>query len=353
MKRNHFLTFIALLFIIAQNSVPVGTAIAQTTGQDDKNAVTFEELYDEPYAVNKLFIGFQPLYAEVFATNTNAGFGGIAQYYHKDKFNIQAQMRMTYGSAFFDFNHQLAKNNSNVQNVPDMFRYFEIGGTYHIKDSEAAGKTKMTLYKSSYKGNKWASRVPLQTEVPAKVRKIYGARLGAIVWNSTTNLNGALKKQDLTNANLVNENGEGLPETITINNQQQQFNVFSNLQSAAIYLGGSITRIRNVAVSFDNYEGGLDDGILAFYFDILYAPLLDLEAIKYNDVQYSVSALKMNPLGFRIGMDGKFNRSLSWGYGGEIGYRPSIKGRSFYTMFRISLPMFGTNLENKVESFGK
>ncbi len=352
MKRNHFLTFIALFFILAQTSFPTGRAFAQAP-QDDKNAVTFEELYDEPYAVNKLFIGFSPLYAEVFATNTNAGFGAFAQYYHKDKFNIQAQMRMTYGSAFFDFNHQLAVNNSNVDNVPAMFRYFELGGTYHIKDSESTGKTKMTLYKNSYKGNKWASRVPLQTEVPAKVRKIYGGRLGALTWNSTVNVNGALRKQNLTSADLVNPNGEGLPATIVVNNKEQTFYIFSNINTAAIYLGGSLTRIRNVAVSFDNYEGGLDDGILTLYADILYAPYLQLDPIEYNSQKYSVSSLKLNSIGFRLGMDGKFNRSLSWGYGGEIGYRPSIKGRSFYTMFRITLPMFGTNLENKVESFGK
>lgn len=346
MKSIHFLTFVALLFVMTE-------VIAQAPAQDDKNAVTYEELYDEPYSVNKLFIGFQPLYAEVSATNTNAGFGAFAQYYHKTKFNIQAQMRMTYGSAFFDYNHQLAKNNSNVQNLPSLFRYFEIGGTYHIKDSEAASKTKMTLYKSSYKGNKWASRVPLQTEVNSKLRKIYGARLGAIVWNSTSNVNGALRKQDLTNADLTNESGEGLPSTVMVNGKEQQFYIFSNVNSAAIYAGASITRIRNVAVSFDNYEGGTDDGILNLYFDIMYAPYLELDAIQYQDVKYSVSKIKMNPLGFRLGMDGKFNRSLSWGYGGEIGYRPSIKGRSFYTMFRITLPMFGTNLQNKVESFAK
>jgi hypothetical protein len=211
----------------------------------------------------------------------------------------------------------------------------------------------MTLYKNSYKGNKWASRVPLQTEVPSKVRKIYGGRLGAIAWYSSTSLNGALHKQNLTNADLVNDSGEGLPLTYVSNGKTNTFNVFSNVNSAAVYLGGSITRIRNVAVAFDNYEGGLDDGILTFYFDILYAPLVKVENVQYNDVNYYVSALKMNPLGFRIGMDGKFNRTLSWGYGGEIGYRPSIKGRSFYTMFRIAMPMFGTNLENKVESFGK
>lgn len=346
MKRIHFLTSLALLF-------GVTAAFAQAADKDDKNAVTYEELYDEPYAVNKLFVGFQPLYAEVSPTNTNAGFGLLAHYYCRDKFNIQGQVRMTYGPQFFDFNRQLATNNSNVDNVPSQFHYFELGGTYHIKDAEATGKTKMTLYKASYKGNKWASRVPLQTEVSAKLRKIYGARLGTIVWNSTVGLNGALAKQNLTNAALVNASGEGLPLTHTVNNQPEVFNVFSNLQAANVYIGGSITRIRNVAVAFDNYEGGLDDGILNLYFDIIYAPMLDLEQVEYNNQKYSVTALKMNPIGFRLGMDGKFNRSLSWGYGGEVGYRPSIKGRSFYAMFRVSVPMFGTNLENKVESFGK
>lgn len=318
-----------------------------------QDAVTFEELYDEPYAINKLFIGFQPLYAEVSPTNTNAGFGILANYFYRDKFNIQAQTRMTYGSAFFDLARQSALDNSNVTITPQPFQYFELGGTYHIKDFEGSGKTKMTLYKSSYKGNKWASRVPLQTEIPSKVRKIYGARLGAIVWNSTTNLNGALVKQNLTNADIVNESGEGLPLTFNTNNRVQTFNVFSNMSSVAIYLGGSMTRIRNVAVSFDNFEGGLDDGILTLFADVIYAPMLELDAVEYNGDKYSVSALKMNPLGFRLGLDGKFNRSLSWGYGGELGYRPSLKGRSFFCMFRISLPMFGTNLENKVESFGK
>jgi hypothetical protein len=346
MKRIHFLTSLALFLAVT-------TVFGQAPAPDDKSAVTFEELYDEPYAVNKLFIGFQPLYAEASATNTNAGFGLLAQYYYRDKFNIQAQMRMTYGSAFFDFARQSALNNSHVDLTPQAFQYFELGGTYHIKDFESAGKTKMTLYKSSYKGNKWASRVPLQTEVPSKVRRIYGARLGTIVWNSTTFLNGALSKQNLTNADIVNESGEGLPLTYTVNNREQPFNIFSNIQSAAIYIGGSMTRIRNVAVSFDNYEGGLDDGILTLYADIIYAPMLKLDNVSYNNDQFSVSALKMNPIGFRIGLDGKFNRPLSWGYGGEIGYRPSIKGRSFFTMFRIALPMFGTNLENKVESFGK
>jgi hypothetical protein len=58
-------------------------------------------------------------------------------------------------------------------------------------------------------------------------------------------------------------------------------------------------------------------------------------------------------LGFRVGMDGRFNRTFSWAYGAEVGYRPSLEGRSFYAVFKISFPVFGTNLDYKVESFGK
>src|SRR6478609_134863 len=107
-------------------------------GQDrkDKTAVTYEELYDEPYSVNKLFVGFQPFYAELFATNTNAGFGAEASYYLKEKADFKAHFRKTYSSSFYDYNRELAHRNSNVDNKPEVFNYFELGGTYHFKDFE-------------------------------------------------------------------------------------------------------------------------------------------------------------------------------------------------------------------------
>ena len=64
------------------------TLCAQSKVANDKEAVTFEELYDEPYSINKLFIGFQPFYGELFATNINAGFGLEAHYFHKVNFDI-------------------------------------------------------------------------------------------------------------------------------------------------------------------------------------------------------------------------------------------------------------------------
>lgn len=320
----------------------------------DRTTVTYEELYDEPYSVNKLFIGFQPLYGEVFATNVNAGFGVEASYYYEDKADFKVHYRRPYSGSFYDLNRDLADKNATTDTKPQAFSYFEIGGTYHFKDVEETSKTKMVLYKSSYKGNKWAGRVPLTAEVPAKVRKIYGARLGAIMWSSTGDLNRIMEKQDLTYANLVTSEGVGIPSTFVDGfGRTQDVRVFSNLSSTGLYVGSSISWFRNVAVSFNNYEEAVDDSMLTLYFDILYSPSLSLDPVKYLGSEYAVDAIKTNALGFRLGIDGKFNRALSWSYGGELGYRPSFQGRGFFAMFKISFPVFGTNLDYKVETLGQ
>jgi hypothetical protein len=338
-----------------------GAVFAQAT--KEKTAVTFEELYDEPYSVNKLFIGFQPFYGELFATNVNAGFGAEASYYLKDKMDFKAHFRKTYSSSFFDLNRDLAlRNNSpGLKIQPEVFNYYELGATYHFKDAEEEGKTTMVLYKNTYKGNRWASRVPLHAEVPCKVRKIYGARLGAILWNSTTDLNRALQKQGLTNADLTNAESVGLPSTYTgANGLAQNFNVYGNIYATNIYAGASIAWFRNVAVSFDKYEEGVDDGMLTLFFDLQYAASLKMDPLYYSPdpatqpyEAYSTKSVKLSPFGFRAGIDGKFNRTLSWAYGGEVGLRPSVKGQTFYAMFKITFPVFGTSLDYKVESFGK
>jgi hypothetical protein len=344
----------------------------------DKTAVTYEEIYDEPYSVNKLFVQIQPLYGEMFVTNVNAGFGLEASYYHKDKLDLRAGFRKAYSRGFYDFARDLAYKNSVVDNRFQVFNYFEIGGTYHVKDFESSSKTKMFLYKNSYKGNKWAARVPLNAEVPCKVRKIYGVRLGGILWNSTVDLSRALEKQGLSNADLRDTEGNSLPATYTDEAQrEQQITPFSNLSSAGGYVGASMSWIKNVAVNFDKFEEGIDDLILTAYFDILVSPSISIDNIVYTDKDeyidaggvpnsspnvplqdrqtrtYSIDALRTKTFGFRAGIDGKFNRTWGWAYGGELGYRPSLEGRGFYALIKISFPVYGTNLDYKVESFGK
>jgi len=331
--------------------------------RSDQTAVTYEEIYDEPYAVNKLFIAMQPVYGELFVANVNAGFGLEAHYYLQDKADFRAQFRKTYSRKFFDFTRDLAMDNSVLDNRAQVYNYFELGGTYHIKDFESPSKTKMVLYRKSYRGNRWASRVPLNAEVPAKVRKIYGLRAGGIIWDSSTDLSRALKNQGLTNADLKDSEGNGLPLTHHDGTREEPLNAYTNIASRNVYLGGSMSWIRNVAVSFDNFEEGVDDLMFTAFVDIIYAPTLAVDDIVYTNNSagasvtgtrtYSVSPVKLQSFGARAGIDGRFNRTFSWSYGGEVGYRPSIAGRSFYALVKISFPVFGSNLDYKVESFGK
>lgn len=326
----------------------------------DKTAVTYEEIYDEPYSVNKLFVHLQPLYGEVFATNINAGFGLEANYYYQDKVDFKAHFRKTYSKSFYDYSRDLAAKTSDVDNRFEVFNYYEFGFTYHVKDFDESSKTKMFLYKNSYKGNKWAARVPLTAEVPCKVRKIYGARLGGIIWDSSTELNRVMENQGLSYADFRSSDGILLSDFTT------DANLFTNISSRGLYLGGSMTWIRNVAVSFDKFEAGVDDLILTTFVDLMFAPSLTLDNIVYTPTDpnsgtpllterrsYDVSAVNLKKFGFRAGIEGKFNRQFSWAYGGEIGYRPSIEGRTFYALLKISFPVFGSNLDYGVEAFGK
>jgi hypothetical protein len=357
MKTN-FLTCLAAFMAVS------ATLFAQE--RKDKTPVTFEEIYDEPYSVNKLFIGFQPLYGDLFVSNVNAGFGIEAMYYHQDKLDIKAQFRKTYSSKFFDMARDQGLSDGDVDNRMEVFRYMELGGTYHVKDFEQSSKTKMFLYKNSYKGNRWASRVPLFAEVPCKVRKIYGVRVGGIQWNSSTDLNRALEKQKLTNADIKSGETSLEPEGYNERGEWEPIDVFTNISSTSAYLGGSLSWIRNVAVNFDKFEEGVDDLMLTVYADIMFSPSIKLDDIVYTTrgadglpngpaatATYSLDAVKTKTFGFRLGVDGRFNRTLSWSYGGEVGMRPSIEGRQFFAMFKISFPVYGTNLDYKVESFGK
>lgn len=335
-----------LLFVAAWLA-STATLFAQ---QDAPDSISFQEIYDEPYSVNKLFVGFQPLYGELFVANVNAGFGIEAAYYHDNILDFKGHFRKTYGTKFFDFSRAIARNDNDADNHAEVFNYFELGATYHVRDIEENSTAKMLLYKTSYSKNRWASHMPMSKEVPCKVRIIYGARLGAIVWDSSTDINRALKKQGLSHADL------GLPEQeYDVTGEIENVDLFTSVYSKSIYAGGSMAWIRNIAVEFEEYESGVDDHMFTVFADLIYAPSVKMDDIVYTDkdaqgmrtttATYSVAPIKLKNIGFRLGMDGRFNRTLSWAYGAEIGYRPGIAGRSFFALFKISFPVYGTDLD--------
>ena len=167
-------------------------------------AITYEELYDDPYAINKLFVHLQPLYADLFSTNVSAGFGIAANYYQKDKFDVFANLRQAYSTSF-DFVRDIAIKNKVIENHPASATYFEVGGTYHIKDEEGDTETKLILYSKRYqKGNRWAAQVPEHTIIPSKVRKIKGVRFGGFAYDTSIDLKNIAEDQGVV---LTDENG--------------------------------------------------------------------------------------------------------------------------------------------------
>jgi hypothetical protein len=243
----------------------------------------------------------------------------------------------------------VAEKNSDVQNTPYKFYFLELGGTYHIIDREEDTESRFVLYSKTYaRDNKWETMVPEYIVAPTKKRRIYGARLGGINYQTTFDMNRILSDQGNS---LLDTSGAAL---------ETEASVFGNMRSAGFYIGGSLSLIRNVAVSFERtYENVTSDLFFTAFFDILVNPSINIADIYYKadpsspEVSYSSDVIETNPVGFRLGMEGKFNRELSWGYGAELGYRPGIKGKGTYVNVRFSFPLLGSKLEHEVEAFNQ
>lgn len=307
----------------------------------EAKTLIYEELYDTPYDINKLFVLLQPMYAELFTTNTTIGWGVKAQYYLKNLADFEAHVRAPY-SRTFDITRDAAFKNSTVDNEARPFTYFELMGTYHIKDQEQDTETKFILYSKRYKGDKWAATVPSHTIIPTKVRKIYGARFGGMAYKTSVDYTRIMDKQGVT---IYSDEGGEIGDDES---------VYGNMSATGFFIGGSMALIKNVAVQPDKIYGTLvNDLIFTTFFDINFTPIITIDDIYDEGIRYSSEPIQKNVLGFRAGLEGKFNRKFSWAYGGEIGYRPGLKQSGFFALIKISFPVFATQLKYQVESFGK
>lgn len=330
-------------------------ASAQSRGRrGGSSAVTYEIAYDAPYDINKLWVMFQPVYGELFTSNVNMGFGAEVHYLLANEpkgffMDFRAHARTAYGRKF-DLERDIALGsgnipNSNLDNVPNIYSYYELGATYHIKDMDKTTTARFPLIRSK-KEEAWKSTVPDHIIVPATVRHIYGARAGGMAYRTTVDLDRIIEEKGYT---LTTAEGD------TINTDQS---LFGNVTGIGFYLGGSFGSIKNAAVLPDrNYADVTSDLIFNAYLDIIYMPLLELDDLveTANGVTstYSSMPVELQNFGVRAGIDGKFNRTLSWAYNFETGWRPSVRGRNFYALLKISFPVYSTEMNNEKESFGK
>ena len=303
--------------------------------EEKEEAPAYQMLYDDPYDIRNFYLQFQPLYGDIGAINITGGFGIEGAYYHKSKFDLQLAFRTSYGKKF-DINRDAATNNAtNSTDEFPMYFNIELGGTYHIKDVMKESSSKVLLYSKQYTGIEWASTVPRSTEINGNVRNIIGARLGGMFSSTTANINTILSVQEI---DLYDS--EGLP----ILNED----VYSNLQTFIIYVGGSYSWIRNYAVEFsERWDPSGDDQLITPYIDIMYAASVNLNDVTLNGETVSTADIEELSLGFRGGVNVKFNRKLSWGYGVEAGIKPGIKKRGFFLVFKMSFPLYAKKLGTK------
>ena len=332
--------------IVAGLCLATQMVLAQEVSGPPKNVrdttINYYELYDTPYDLNKLWVFFQPVYGEIFVTNINGGFGLEAHYLHGKKLDFRGSFRKAY-SRKFDLERDVAENNSLIINSPKAYYNLELGGTYHLTDKEEGTETKMFLKSSdSTRRRKDAAALPLYTLIPSRVRKIQGARLGFFSFQSATDLKRAMDSQNVT---LVDENQVAIDSTIS---------VFGNVTATGIYVGASLTWIKNFAVKpEEGWHDVVSDQIFTTYFDILIAPLSSIDDVMLNGNTFSTDPIATNKLGFRAGIEGKFNRKWGWAYNAEMGFRPSVRKRGFYALVKVSVPVYGSNLRKSEQPVGR
>jgi len=316
---------------------------AQQGGINKK--VQYETVYDDPYDINKLFLLIQPVYGEVYSTNTNIGFGLEVDYYLKDLMDFQFGFRTPYSQST-DLMRDAATKNSDALNQPKRFYFVELGLNYHIVDRKESSKSKFVLYSKNFrKYNKWETMVPESIFVPINIRKIYGIRLGGTAYQSTFEVNRVLENQ-----------GKHLPDSTSMGLNQVSF--YSNIKSQGFYVGGSLELIKNVAIKFENlYDQNANDLMFNVYLDLLINPFISIEDITFipesgNEVEtISSDIIDTSMFGFRAGIQGKFNRGIGFSYGVETGLRPGIQGGGFYLMGVFSVPVFGFRLNKNQSNF--
>ena len=293
-------------------------------------------LYDRPHDIRNLYIGLQPLCSEIFAASVNAGFGADVQYYSRKAVDFNLHFRRAYSARFFDLVREEAQKNQNTSNEIRSYFFAEAAVNIHLADYNKNAMAEIFLHGENFGPQTWAVHAPKSIFVPAELRTIVGARFGGMVWQSGLNVTSVLKKQGLNNLLI------GLPDQFTDpQGRTLPFTAFSTMFGQAIYAGVSITEIKNIAVGFDQIDASADDSMVRLYADVIMATYLATDALNYNDTKHTLDAqLKMDRVGFRFGMDARFNRNRSWALGMEFGNRPGPHFRTFYANMKISFPVF-------------
>ena len=330
-------------------------AEAQFRRGSSNKTVTFEEMYNDPYDINKLFIGITPLYGDINVGNVTSGFGLDVIYYLRDFMHFKGNIRTPYYKGS-DFARAAALSDESFSGRARTYLYSEVSASYHIWDREQESSSDIPLYSKNYEGAQWAAKVPKRAEIPNKRREILFARLGGVYYETTSEMSRAIAAQGIS-VTGVGVNDPNVTDTLSGNLNQS---VFGNVMGYGLTVGGGFTWIKNFAAKPDKtYEELVDDHVFSTFIDLFIMPVVTVEDFFHRPegasqfFQYQGDQVNTFMFGGRIGIDGHFNRTLGWGYAAEIGVRPGLQKRGFYGLIKVTFPMYGTKLDYKVEAFGR
>ncbi len=318
------------------------TARAQA---DEEKVVNYETVSDEPYSLHKLYLHVQPMMADVSPTNVMIGFGVQADAWVTDKIRVMGAYRGAWGGRF-DSNRLLAQQNAAIRweeqrwasiNTFRRGTYAEVGGTYHVLDSEKKGTAKVMLTRAKNKRQPY--EIVERIAVNARIRQIIGARTALYHYGATTRLNPVIEKQQL---DWVGQSKQGsYPVAPDLNNS-----FYTGFTSTGFAVGGSYGVIRNVAVKAEKYGVVGNNIMFNAYADVLLAPWTRLDDFLVRNpgteevVVFSSESVAMRQVGWRVGFDIMYNQDKYFSFGGEFGDRPGIAGRGYYGLLKIGLPVF-------------
>lgn len=323
--------------------LPFCTFAQSETEKAKPDSIAYKVVLDKPEMIRRFYVGIQPIYADAFLNNVNAGFGADAFYLPTSgKFDLRLSFRKPYSTKFFDFTGDKMKRQSGTFNEPVGFVFFEMSGSVSLSNKVRNMNSKIAAVRKNEKNSPpdWIESVLIT--VPSRIRVIQSARVGFQSWRSAVDVTNVLDKQGSRNADVA------LPEElIDPDGKVTPFYAFSNLYNQTIFGGYSMTRIKNQSVLMENFETAVQDKIITWYADLMYATSLSLEDAKYGLSDYSLEKVQLAKIGFRAGLELRTNRQTGWGFGAELGSRPAPKKNTSYLILRLSIPVFAGYLVNR------
>ncbi|MEL6533995.1 MAG: hypothetical protein AAFQ98_01220 [Bacteroidota bacterium] len=347
----------------------------RSRGRGRNSTIVAEPLRDDPNNIHKLYLGFMPVYSDMFVSNVTWGAGADAMIYPKTelgqkKYSIHLHGRTTYAPQTdlnrFVHNANISTDDEFGFNSLAWYTYVEAGGEYFFFDDQGVTDIyKLPVQRKKWESAEWEATVTEHFEFEGKKRTLVGARFGAIGYRSAVNIgniavrdsieiSGNFTQEDGSVVNMRYDSVRRLAETMEI-----QDLAFSNVSVGALYAGVSMRWIWNLAAEPEGHAMAILDNLITGYADVIISP----SAVFFSDIltfngNYEVAGSSLNAgfqniFGGRIGIDLAQNRSFGWGLNAEIGYRPGLATAGFYMMAGLRFPVLGTDLDYSRETILK